>query len=88
METAVNGGESPISGDARFQELLNNLPAPERGMVYMDIQKMAELAEDTGADVEEDVREGISSLQSLGMSGNPSDNPGVIRARLFLYIAE
>jgi len=89
LEAAASGGENPITADATFQTVRNNLPGPEKGMVYLDVQTALDMMEQAGLDVPQsgtEERQNLEPMQAFGLSGNPTEQTGVFRSRLFLLI--
>jgi hypothetical protein len=89
LEAAASGNENPITADATFQTVRNNLPGPEKGMVYLDVQTALDVMEQAGLDVPQsgtEERQNLEPMQAFGLSGNPTEQTGVFRSRLFLLI--
>jgi hypothetical protein len=99
MQAAVNGSDSPITAEPRFQTVLDALASPNTGVFYADMAATLELFDTTGVSAEiptdeelveaEEVRRNLEPLRALGGATQPAlDETGVVHLRLFFYIEE
>jgi hypothetical protein len=81
----------PISETSAFEAVYNNLPVPNSGYFYINLEEVTSLAEDMGATADPDAEEVINNLESvpaIGAASQPGlDEEGVNRSRLFFYIS-
>jgi hypothetical protein len=93
MEAAVTGGETPITQNPAFTTVTDNLPSPNGGVFFFDVQEVVTLADSFGPAMgapspeEEEFRQAIEPIEAIGAAGEPAPSEsGTVRGRLFVYI--
>ncbi len=92
MESVTDESDTPITENAMFTAVTNNLPDPNGGVFYFDVQEMVALGDSLGTSMspeEEEARQNMEAIGAIGAAGQPGLNDqGVGQARLFVYIRD
>jgi hypothetical protein len=92
--TALNGaasaGSNPISSNAEFQAVYNQLAQPNGGVFYIAAGKAVDAYREAGMDPSfagSETEAGLDPLQAVGAAGSPSiSEQGLARARLVVHL--
>ncbi|MBX0329599.1 DUF3352 domain-containing protein [Oscillochloris sp. ZM17-4] len=79
---------APLSGDQAYQAGLKALPAPNGGLMFVNLPAVLGLAQDLGGLDAPTVTDRLAPFKAITIAGSPGmDDKGVARGRLYLVIS-
>ncbi len=90
LEAAGSGTDSPITNTEAFGNVADNLPEPNAGIMYINVNEIIAVLESMGMGAvgpqEEEILRRIEPIRAIGASSTPVNDEGVVTARLFIHI--